>query len=53
MKENQPAKKILIVDDEPDILEFLKYNLRKEGYEVVTAGDGKQAIAVAEQEKPK
>ena len=33
MKENQPAKKILIVDDEPDILEFLKYNLRKEGYE--------------------
>jgi two-component system, OmpR family, alkaline phosphatase synthesis response regulator PhoP len=52
MKENQPAKKILIVDDEPDILEFLKYNLRKEGYEVVTAGDGKQAIAVAEQEKP-
>ena len=52
MKENQPAKKILIVDDEPDILEFLKYNLRKEGYEVVTANDGKQAIAVAEQEKP-
>jgi len=52
MKENQPAKKILIVDDEPDILEFLKYNLRKEGYEVVTASDGKQAIAVAEQEKP-
>ena len=52
MKENQPAKKILIVDDEPDILEFLKYNLRKEGYEVVTASDGKQAITVAEQEKP-
>lgn len=52
MKENQPAKKILIVDDEPDILEFLKYNLRKEGYDVVTANDGKQAITVAELEKP-
>ena len=52
MKENQPARKILIVDDEPDILEFLQYNLRKEGYEVVTAHDGKQALTVAEQQKP-
>ncbi len=52
MRENIPAKKILIVDDEPDILEFLQYNLRKEGYEVVTANDGKIAIAVAEKEKP-
>lgn len=52
MKETRPAKKILIVDDEPDILEFLKYNLKKEGYEVVTANDGRQAIAVAEQSKP-
>jgi two-component system alkaline phosphatase synthesis response regulator PhoP len=52
MKENQTAKKILIVDDEPDILEFLQYNLRKEGYEVVTANDGRYAIAVAEREKP-
>lgn len=52
MKENQPAKKILIVDDEPDILEFLRYNLLKEGYEVVTAADGKQAIEVAEREQP-
>lgn len=52
MKENQSGKKILIVDDEPDILEFLQYNLRKEGYEVVTANDGKHALAVAEQQKP-
>ncbi|MCB0532512.1 MAG: response regulator transcription factor [Lewinellaceae bacterium] len=52
MKENQPAKKILIVDDEPDILEFLQYNLRKEGYAVVAAYDGKQALEVAEREKP-
>jgi two-component system, OmpR family, alkaline phosphatase synthesis response regulator PhoP len=52
MKESVPAKKLLIVDDEPDILEFLQYNLRKEGYLVVTASDGMQAIAVAEKEKP-
>ena len=47
-----PSKKILIVDDEPDILEFLKYNLKREGYDVVTAPDGKQAITVATAEKP-
>ncbi|MCB9080402.1 MAG: response regulator transcription factor [Lewinellaceae bacterium] len=44
--------KILIVDDEPDILEFLQYNLEKEGYEVVTAGDGEEGIQVAERELP-
>jgi two-component system alkaline phosphatase synthesis response regulator PhoP len=52
MKQGAPVKKILIVDDEPDILEFLHYNLRKEGYQVVTAPDGLQAIQVAEREKP-
>src|SRR5688500_278842 len=45
--------KILLVDDEPDILEFLGYNLRKEGYEVITAGNGKDAIEVARRERPK
>ncbi|RME94060.1 MAG: DNA-binding response regulator [Bacteroidetes bacterium] len=44
--------KILVVDDEPDILEFLKYNLEKEGFSVVTAADGEAGIAVAEAEKP-
>jgi two-component system alkaline phosphatase synthesis response regulator PhoP len=39
--------KILIVDDEPDILEFLSYNLRKENYDVITASDGVEAIAIA------
>lgn len=52
MKENTTTKKILIVDDEPDILEFLRYNLRKEGYAVVTANDGKVALDVAGREKP-
>ncbi|MEK7254782.1 MAG: response regulator transcription factor [Bacteroidota bacterium] len=44
--------KILVVDDEPDILEILGYNLRKEGYKVTTAGNGAEAIKLAEQEKP-
>jgi two-component system, OmpR family, alkaline phosphatase synthesis response regulator PhoP len=44
--------KILLVDDEKDILEFLGYNLKKEGYLVSTARNGKDAIAVARQEKP-
>jgi two-component system alkaline phosphatase synthesis response regulator PhoP len=39
--------RVLIVDDEPDILEMLKYNLEKEGYEVKTAADGKKALTVA------
>lgn len=38
-------KKILLVDDEKDILEFLKYNLEKEGFAVITACDGEEAIA--------
>lgn len=39
--------KILVVDDDPDIAEMLSYNLRKEGYEVETAEDGKKAITTA------
>ena len=39
--------KILLVDDEPDILEFLGYNLRKEGYEVHTSNNGKDGLAKA------
>jgi len=41
------SKKILIVDDEDDILEFLEYNLKNQGYEVATALDGKEAIKSA------
>lgn len=44
--------KILIVDDEPDILEFLKYNLTKEGFIVLTATDGEEGIKLAEREHP-
>ncbi|XOV91811.1 MAG: response regulator transcription factor [Bacteroidota bacterium] len=41
------SQKILVVDDEADILELLKYNLSKEGYEVKTALDGIKAVEVA------
>jgi len=44
--------KILLVDDEPDILEFMEYNLRKEGYKVYTGKNGKEAIDIARKEKP-
>lgn len=44
--------KILLVDDEPDILEFMEYNLKKEGYEVFLAKNGKEAIEVAKREHP-
>jgi len=45
-------KKVLIADDEPDILEILKYNLIKEGYQVITAHDGVEAIEKAKQTLP-
>ncbi len=44
--------KILIADDETDIIEFLQYNLLKEGFQVFTATDGKEALAIAEREQP-
>src|SRR6202035_3312267 len=46
------GKKILIADDEPDILEIIQYNLTKEGYEVITAKDGDEAIAKAKIVRP-
>lgn len=49
---NNNEYKILLVDDEPDILEFLSYNLKKEGYNVFTANNGKEAVTVAKKENP-
>jgi two-component system, OmpR family, alkaline phosphatase synthesis response regulator PhoP len=46
MSDNQKIK-VLVVDDEPDIVEILKYNLQKEGYEVATAEDGIKAVKIA------
>jgi len=44
--------KILLVDDEQDILEIVGYNLAQEGYQIVTATNGKEAIAKAKKELP-
>ncbi len=44
--------RILLVDDEPDILEFVGYNLRREGYEVTTAANGREAVARALETEP-
>jgi len=44
--------KILIVEDDQNLLDTLKYNLRKEGYTAVAAVDGAEALDVARREKP-
>ena len=49
---NKENIKILCVDDEPDILEILKYNLSNEGYQISTAKDGKIAVKKAKEIKP-
>jgi two-component system, OmpR family, alkaline phosphatase synthesis response regulator PhoP len=46
------GKRILIVDDEQDILDFISYNLQKEGYEVDTATNGDDAITLATKTEP-
>jgi two-component system alkaline phosphatase synthesis response regulator PhoP len=45
-------QKILIVDDEPDILELIEYNLKKEGYQVFLASNGQDGINVAKKVQP-
>ncbi|MEN8788946.1 MAG: response regulator transcription factor [Flavobacteriaceae bacterium] len=50
MKKNEI--KILLVDDEPDILEILKYNLSTQGYQVFTAKNGTEGVAKAKKKKP-
>jgi len=44
--------KILLVDDEPDIVEIIRFNLEQNGYKISTASDGLEAIKVAEKEIP-
>jgi two-component system, OmpR family, alkaline phosphatase synthesis response regulator PhoP len=49
---NKPSQKVLVVDDEEPILELLKYNLEKQGYEVRTASDGQIAVDIAKKFHP-
>lgn len=49
---NPEPHSVLLVDDEPDILDFVGYNLKREGYRVFTAGNGPDAITLARQHAP-
>jgi two-component system, OmpR family, alkaline phosphatase synthesis response regulator PhoP len=49
---NEDKLKILLVDDEEDILEFISYNLEKEGFAVYTATNGKEGLRIAEKYQP-
>jgi two-component system alkaline phosphatase synthesis response regulator PhoP len=50
--QNSKGHTILLVDDETDILEFLSYNIRKEGYKVFTATNGEDGVKLAQQLSP-
>lgn len=47
-----PAKKVLLVDDDPEIIEALRFALENRGYHVLIARDGNQGLAAAEKEDP-
>ncbi|MFM9841307.1 MAG: response regulator transcription factor [Cyclobacteriaceae bacterium] len=49
---NKPTQKVLVVDDEESILELLKYNLEKQGYDVRTAGEGAEGVEIAKKFHP-
>ncbi|MFF2030796.1 response regulator transcription factor [Arthrobacter sp. NPDC058192] len=52
MKKNGPEAKLLVVDDEPNIRELLSTSLRFAGFEVVSAGNGREALVAAEEHSP-
>ena len=45
-------EKVLVVDDEKSIVDIVKFNLEKEGYQVLTAGDGREGLEQFEQNNP-
>ena len=49
---NNKDIKILLVDDEPDILEIVSYNLSAEGYQVYTASNGVEGVVKAKKKQP-
>lgn len=52
MTETKPRERILVVDDEPDIVALVVYHLAKEGYRVSSASNGSEALATARRERP-
>jgi DNA-binding response OmpR family regulator len=51
-EEQQQAKRILLVDDDMEIIEAMRYALEAKGYEILVARDGNQGLAMAEREDP-
>lgn len=51
-KATDGAKRILLVDDDPEIIESLRYALSSRGYEVLVARDGNQGLTIAERDDP-
>ena len=51
-EKSMPKERILVVDDEEDILELVRYNLSKEGYQISVADSGEKALKLAEDERP-
>ena len=49
---SRPAKRVLIVDDEPSVASYLEMLLRDSGYDTITAADGAEALDMARKEKP-
>jgi DNA-binding response OmpR family regulator len=47
-----PAKTVLVVDDEQDILDLVRFRLEHDGYRVITASDGEAGLALAQKERP-
>jgi DNA-binding response OmpR family regulator len=47
-----PAKTVLVVDDEQDILDLVRFRLEHDGYRVITASDGQAGLALAREERP-
>ena len=50
--EPRPAKRVLLVDDDAEIVEAMKFALENKGYQVLVARDGNQGLAMAEREDP-
>ena len=51
-KETNPSNSVLLVDDDPEIVETLKFALSRNGYEVFIARNGNEALAMAETKEP-
>lgn len=52
MTEETPAPLVLVADDDPDILHLVAFRLERAGYDVITAADGEQALALARERQP-